>query len=230
MLSNEASQAPMMSMRESEREPQSIRQCDQPLPDYLLPGLRALFVGINPGLRSAAVGHHFAGRGNRFWKLLADAELIPEQISYTEDWRLLQWGFGLTNLVTRVTRSIQDLTRQDFQSGRARLLELVDQSRPGVIVLVGVSLHAAVFPSARSSKGASWRCDRWGRCEHRLAGTPVFVLPNPSGRNAHYPYDDMLSAYRALRRYLDEHLPPHDACLQLDFLRSANILRIVDHG
>src|SRR4029453_15688082 len=84
------------------------------LKDRIRPGVRVLFVGINPGIRSAATGHHFAGYSNRFWKLLYDARLVPEPIGYEDDRRLPEWGFGITNLIPRATPGIDTLTPGDY--------------------------------------------------------------------------------------------------------------------
>ena len=91
------------------------------LPDIIAPGLRVLFVGINPGLRSATVGHHYAGHANRFWRLVADAGLVPEPITWRDDARMSEWGFGLTNLVSRPTRGVGELTADDYAAGRRQL-------------------------------------------------------------------------------------------------------------
>src|SRR5687768_16423505 len=92
------------------------------LPDNIRPGVRVLFVGINPGTRSAAVGHHFAGYSNRFWKLLYESKLVPVPLSYGDDGRLPEWGFGITNLIGRPSRGIDELTQQDYAAGRRKLL------------------------------------------------------------------------------------------------------------
>jgi len=90
------------------------------LPDHLAPKLNILFVGINPGLRSAALGHHYAGPSNRFWKLLYDAKLVPERLTYQDDGRLPHWGLGLTNLVARPTAGLADLTARDLAGAAVR--------------------------------------------------------------------------------------------------------------
>src|SRR5919201_5952756 len=95
------------------------------LKDRIEPGVRVLFVGINPGVRSALTGHHFAGYSNRFWKLLYDAGLVPEVIDCTDDDRLPEWGFGITNIVARPTPGIDTLTPEEYVAGRARLLRKI---------------------------------------------------------------------------------------------------------
>src|ERR687895_1555914 len=92
------------------------------LRDRIAPNLRVLFVGINPGVRSAITGHHFAGHSNRFWKLLWDARLVPEPITYLDDDRLPEWGYGITNIVARATAGIDELTIEDYRAGAQRLL------------------------------------------------------------------------------------------------------------
>jgi TDG/mug DNA glycosylase family protein len=149
------------------------------LRDVVAPGLRLLFVGINPGLRSAAVGHHFAGPGNPFWRLLHAARLTPVLLTFAEDRRLLEFGLGVTNLCARSSRSADELTRAELRRGATRLRQKVARLRPAAVALVGISLYRVVFPDG-ISRGA-------GPKPERLAGAPVFVLPNPSGLNASFP-------------------------------------------
>ena len=139
--------------------------------------MRVLFVGINPSVRSAEIGHHFAGRGNRFWRLLHDAGLVPEPVDFTDDVRLPGWGFGLTNVVARPTPSMADLTPEEFRAGAARLRRRVARLRPSVVAMVGVTVYRALFPEARGAVPL-------GEVVGELAGAGVVVVPNPSGRNA----------------------------------------------
>ena len=99
------------------------RSAAGPLRDRIAPGVRVLFVGINPGLRSAATGHHFAGYSNRFWKLLHESGLVSEPITYEQDDRLPEWGFGITNIVPRATAGIDELRPEDYRAGAAALLQ-----------------------------------------------------------------------------------------------------------
>lgn len=160
------------------------------LPDRIKPGVRVLFVGINPGIRSAAIGHHFAGYSNRFWKLLYESKLVPEAIGPEEDVRLPEWGFGMTNLVARATPGIDTLRRDEYAAGTIVLRRKIRRFRPAVVALIGVSLYRAIF----GIKGPIIL----GRQEETFEGAEVFVLPNPSGRNANYSHAEMLSAFRAL--------------------------------
>ena len=153
-----------------------------------------LFVGINPGIRSADTGHHFAGYSNRFWKLLFESALVPEPIDWRSDDRLPDWGFGITNLVARDTPGIDTLTREEREAGVALLRAKVRRYRPELVVLVGVTLYRWIF----GVKGAVTP----GPQRLTFEDAAVFVLPNPSGRNANFTYAEMLAAFRKLRRRL----------------------------
>jgi TDG/mug DNA glycosylase family protein len=166
------------------------RLCDRP---------KILFVGINPSLRSAEVGHHFAGPGNPFWRLLHRSKLVPEPLTYEDDVRLPALALALTNIVPRATREASELSRAEFVAGRAALAQLIRRVRPEVVAFVGTTVYRAFF-GARVSGGA-------GPKPERIDGARVFVLPNPSGRNAVYPgFEDKLVWFRRLRRFVDR--PP----------------------
>jgi len=160
------------------------------LKDRIKPGVRVLFVGINPGIRSAETGHHFAGYSNRFWKLLYDARLVPEPVDFRSDDRLPEWGFGITNLVARETPGMNTLSRDECLAGAVVLRRKVKRYKPQIVALVGVSVYRWLF----AAKGAV----TLGLQRETLEGSQVFVLPNPSGRNANYSYAEMLTAFRAL--------------------------------
>ena len=166
------------------------------LPDHIEPGARVLFVGINPGLRSAAVGHHFAGHSNRFWKLMHESGLLPDRLTHEDDARLPRYGYGITNLVRRATPGIDSLRAEEYTRGRRALLARIRRHRPEVVALVGVTIYRALFPGAKIGHP--------GLRRERLAGSAVFVLPNPSGRNATLSYAAMLAAFRGLKRYLEK--------------------------
>ena len=155
-----------------------------------------LFVGINPGVRSALTGHHFAGFSNRFWKLLFESGLVAERLTFLDDDRLPEYGYGITNIVARPTRSIDELRPADYVEGRVRLRNKVRRRRPDLVALVGVTVYRAMFPGRRGAVTI-------GLQEERIGGASVFVLPNPSGRNAHYPYADMLRGFSLMREHLD---------------------------
>jgi TDG/mug DNA glycosylase family protein len=141
-----------------------------------------LFVGINPGTTSGKVGHHFAGPGNPFWKLLHAAGLTPIELRASDDQRLAEFGHALTNLVARTTKTAAELSRKELARGRAVLVAKVRAMQPGVIALVGVTLYPVVF----ELKG-KLAVPGPGPKPERLEGARVFVLPNPSGLNASFP-------------------------------------------
>jgi len=173
-----------------------------PLPDHLANGLRALFVGINPGLRSAETGHHYAGPANRFWSVLHQSGLMPEPWGYERDADLLRLGFGLTNIVARPTRGVGDLQSRDFDRGRQELRAKVRQYKPGAVVFVGLTVFDQYFGAA-AGRAAAAAGRRTGAQREQIEGCPVFVVPNPSGRNAHWTAPAMVRAYAELRQWLD---------------------------
>jgi double-stranded uracil-DNA glycosylase len=163
------------------------------LPDRVQPPLRVLFVGINPGMRSASLGHHFAGYSTRFWKLLYGAGLVPQPIGYEDDGRLPEWGYGLTNLVARPTPGIDSLAPAEYLAGLRILRRKVRRWRPDVVALLGVTLYRLIAPEKLPTPfPIGWQASLF-------EGARLSVLPNPSGRNAHYSYAQMLAAYRSLR-------------------------------
>ena len=180
------------------------------LTDRIKPDLRVLFVGINPGVRSAITGHHFAGYSNRFWKLLWDSRLVPEPIAYDDDRRLLEWDFGVTNLIARPSPGIDDLAPAEYLDGWHILERKIKKYRPRIVALVGVTLYRVIQPLVAED------ADRTTRARARTAplttglrpetihGARLYVLPNPSGRNANFTYDEMLRAFRGLRRATEE--------------------------
>ena len=183
--------------------------------------MRVLLVGINPGVRSAAIGHHFAGYSNRFWKLLHESGLVSERIGPNDDARLPEWGLGVTNLIARMTPGIDTLRPDEYVAGLRTLRRKVRRWKPAIVAFVGVSLYRAIFarkaPAARA-RTASLRAPQRERAgvgprEHRrtpvtlgpqpetFEGARVFVLPNPSGRNANFTYAEMLAAFKALEAF-----------------------------
>jgi TDG/mug DNA glycosylase family protein len=163
------------------------------LKDRIAPGVRVLLVGINPGIRSATIGHHFAGYSNRFWKLLYESRLVPEPIQSEQDGRLPEWGFGITNLIARATPGIDTLSRDEYLTGERLLRRKVRRLKPEVVAFIGVTLFRSVF-GIRAKERVTL-----GPRNERFEGARVFVLPNPSGRNANFSYAEMLAAFRALK-------------------------------
>ncbi len=164
------------------------------LRDVLTHHPRVLFVGINPSLRSEQVGHHFAGPGNPFWRLLFAARIVPEQLTYEDDAKLAQYGLALTNLCARATRSAAELERDEIQRGKNELLQKIAGVQPAVVALVGATIYR-YFSRDRAAYGV-------GPKTETLHGARVFVLPNPSGLNANFPgFRDKLVWFEQLREF-----------------------------
>ncbi len=161
----------------------------QPLPDLLAPGLRVLLAGINPSVRSAETGHHFARPGNRFWPALHLAGITPRRLLPAEQGELLALGVGLTNLCARPTARADELTPGELLAGALALEQRVLELRPGLVAVVGLTAYRAAF--ARPGAAA-------GRQRERLGGRPLWVLPNPSGRNAHHRLEELARGYAAM--------------------------------
>jgi double-stranded uracil-DNA glycosylase len=184
-------------LRRSRNAPETLPA----LRDRIRPGVRVLFVGINPGVRSALTGHHFAGFSNRFWKLLFRSGLVSEPVTYVDDDRLAEWGYGITNVVARATRGIDELRPEEYAAGRLRLRAKVRRYKPAVVAFVGLTVYRAMFPQRQGPVVM-------GLQHERLGQTSVFVVPNTSGRNAHYSFDQMLAAFDALRRHVETSSAP----------------------
>ena len=165
------------------------------LRDRIKPGVQVVFVGINPGVRSALTGHHFAGFSNRFWKLLFESRLVPDRVTYEDDDRLHEWGYGITNIVARATPGIDTLRPDEYVGGRGQLLAKVRKYKPRVVALVGVTVFRSMFPEHKGPVPL-------GLQRETLGDSAVFVLPNPSGRNANFSYTEMLAAFKSLKRFV----------------------------
>jgi TDG/mug DNA glycosylase family protein len=164
------------------------------VPDVIAPGLRLLFCGINPSLYSAAVGHHFARPGNRFWPALHGGGFSDRLLSPFEDGRLLERGLGITNVVDQATATADELTAAELVSGALQLGRKVKRYRPACVAFLGVTAYRTAFARPRAFLG---------RQEERLAGAAVWVLPNPSGLNAHYRVADLARLFAELRRAVE---------------------------
>lgn len=170
------------------------------LEDVLVDRPRALFVGINPSLRSGEAGHHFASPGNPFWRLLFAAGLVPRLLRPEEDRRLADYGFALVNLCTRPTRAASELRPAELAAGVVRLTRVVERLQPEIVAFVGLSIYQLYF--RRKESGGP------GAKPELLAGARVFALPNPSGLNASFPgFESKLVWYCRLREAL-EGAPP----------------------
>jgi TDG/mug DNA glycosylase family protein len=158
------------------------------LPDPGQP-FRVLFSGINPGLYSAATGWHFARPGNRFWPALHLSGFTPRQLSPSEQHLLRGYGLGITNVVPRATAQAAELTADELRAGGERLAALVSDRRPSVLAIAGVTAYRIAFGRPKASIG---------RQDEPLGGARVWILPNPSGLNAHYTLPRLAEAFREL--------------------------------
>ena len=160
------------------------------IPDVLGPDLDVVFVGINPGLWSGAVGHHFARPGNRFWKALYGSGFTDRLLSPFEDASLLYANLGVTNLVARTTARADELSADEIRRGAVELEERLAPLRPRFVALLGIGVYRTGFGRRDAALGLQ---------EQDLGGSRLWVLPNPSGLNAHHQLDDLTDRFRALR-------------------------------
>jgi double-stranded uracil-DNA glycosylase len=161
------------------------------LRDVIAPGLKVLFVGINPGLYSAATGFHFARPGNRFWPALHAAGFTPWRFDPSENRRLLKLGYGLSNLVNRGTAAADELSPDELVAGGRRLAAKVRRYRPRAVAFVGLGAYRTAFGRPKATLGLQ---------PEPLEGAEVWLLPSPSGLNANHQLPDLVKLFRALRR------------------------------
>jgi TDG/mug DNA glycosylase family protein len=165
------------------------------VPDVIAPGLKVLFCGINPGLYTAAIGHHFGRPGNRFWPTLHAAGFTPRLFDPSEELELLPLGLGITNVVARATAAADELTERELVAGGRILLAKVREYRPRYLAVLGISAYRTAFAQPKAVVGLQ---------RDRIAETRVWVLPNPSGLNAHYQGKELAKVFRALRKAVQE--------------------------
>ena len=163
---------------------------DKTIRDVIAPGLHVLFCGINPGLYSGATGHHFARPGNRFWPTLHRAGFTPRLLVPAEQRELLLLGYGITNLVARTTATADELTSDELLAGWKRLESKVKRYRPRILAVLGIGAYRTAFQEPKAVLGLQTRS---------IAKAAVWVLPNPSGLNAHYQLADLAAYFRSLR-------------------------------
>jgi TDG/mug DNA glycosylase family protein len=161
----------------------------------MAPGLDVVFCGINPGLYSAAVGYHFARPGNRFWPVLHGAGFTERRLDPSEQLLLLESRCGITNLVARTTAAASELDDEEMRDGAASLEERMHEYRPRVLAVLGIGAYRAGFGVKKAAVGRQDRC---------LGETEIWVLPNPSGLNAHYQLPELIRLFSELREALGE--------------------------
>jgi TDG/mug DNA glycosylase family protein len=158
------------------------------------PGLLMLFVGINPGLRSAEIGHHFARPGNRFYPALYAAGITPRRLDPREDGDLPEYGIGITNIASRPTRDAAQLSREELRAGAAELEATVAEFQPRLVAPLGLVAYRAAFENPKATLGLQ---------PDSIGGRPVWTLPNPSGLNAHYKPADFARLFADARAYAE---------------------------
>jgi TDG/mug DNA glycosylase family protein len=168
-----------------------LKAVNKTVPDVIAPGLRVLFCGINPGLYTAAVGHHFARPGNRFWPALHASGFTDRELSPYEERALLQDGFGITNIVARATARADELSEAELLEGRKKLAAKARRFEPRIIAVLGIG----AFRRAFQLPGASL-----GRQVETLGSSILWLLPNPSGLNAHHQPSTLAAYFRELHR------------------------------
>jgi TDG/mug DNA glycosylase family protein len=161
------------------------------IPDVIASALRVLFVGINPGLYSGATGRHFARPGNRFWPTIHRAGFTPRLLAPDEPEDLLALGIGITNIVNRTTATAAELSRDELIAGGGRLRETVAQYRPEVVAVLGVTAYRTAFERPNAAVG---------RQGERIGDADLWVLPNPSGLNAHYQLPELIRLFEQFRQ------------------------------
>ncbi|MDQ4057904.1 MAG: G/U mismatch-specific DNA glycosylase [Actinomycetota bacterium] len=182
-----------MTRRPSHAELEAAR--DKTVPDVIAPNLSVLFCGFNPGLYSGATGHHFARPGNRFWPTLHRSGFTPRRLAPSEERELLDYDLGITNIVERCTARASELDAGELRAGGARLIEKLREFKPGVVAILGVTAVRVAFDAPNAKVGPQ---------TDALGGAKMWVLPNPSGLNAHYQIDDLVREFKALRRAAGE--------------------------
>lgn len=161
------------------------------LPDILEADLEIIFVGINPGTYSAETGHYYARSTNLFWPMLYESGLVPRPLKPQEDWKLVRFGIGLTDVVKRSSDSSSDLARVEFDAGAIVVRNKISMYRPGIVCFNGLTAFKAVFGR---SEGPGAKPDRIGESR-------IFVVPSTSRRNAAYPREQVLFWFKELKRF-----------------------------
>lgn len=160
------------------------------VPDVIAPGLRVLFCGINPGLYTAAIGHHYGRPGNRFWPALHGAGFTPRLFAPWDEHELLPLGIGLTNMVSRTTATAAELSPEEYVAGGVRLTALVTEYQPRVVAFLGMGSYRTAFGRPKATLGLQ---------PEQLAQSAIWLLPSPSGLNANHQLSDLVALLRDLR-------------------------------
>ena len=192
---NRGNLCPIMSTHRKPTREELLAAAGKTVPDVIAYGLKVLFCGINPGLYSAATGHHFARPGNRFWPTLYNAGFTERLLSPAEESELLKHGYGITNLVERATATAAELSAEEFVRGGERLAAKASRYGPKYVAILGVSAYRTAFNLPKAGLG---------RQSERVGDSVIWVLPNPSGLNAHYQPKDLAHLFLELKATVEE--------------------------
>ena len=162
--------------------------------DVIASDLKVLFCGINPGLYSGLTGHHFAKPGNRFWKTLHLSGFTNRQLLPSEELELLENGFGITNVIRRATATAEELMKEEYVAGGKLLIEKIEKFEPKYLAVLGIGAFRTAFDQPKAGLGLQ---------NEKIGKTRVWVLPNPSGLNAHYQLNDLVNVYSELRQTVE---------------------------
>jgi TDG/mug DNA glycosylase family protein len=168
---------------------------DQPVPDLVAPDLKVLFVGINPSLWSAVINHHFGNPANRLWPVLHQAGFTPRRFLPIDAPELLGLGYGITNMVNRATATAAEIRDDELRAGAPRLQETVATWHPGIVAFLGLQAYRVGFRKPKAAVGPQ---------PDIIEGARVWLLPNPSGLNAHYQLPDLIRLYTELRDAVED--------------------------
>jgi TDG/mug DNA glycosylase family protein len=168
-----------------------LKAGDRTTPDLIAPNLKVLFCGINPGLYSAATGHNFARPGNRFWKVLHRADFTPHKFHPSEERELLPLGYGITNFCRRTTASAAELSKEELIAGGGELVKRVEKYQPQFLAILGIGAYRTAFARPKAKMGLQ---------DEKIGDTKVWILPSPSGLNAHYQLPDLIELFAELRQ------------------------------
>jgi TDG/mug DNA glycosylase family protein len=170
--------------------------------DRIAPGLKILFCGINPGLYSAATGHHFARPGNRFWPAMYAGGFTPRLLAPFEEDQLLQWGYGLTNIVARTTVRADELSKDELIAGARSLERKVRRYKPRIVTVLGLGAYRTGFARPKAKLGLQ---------DHQIGKTLVWLLPGPSGLNAHFTPKGLAKVFKEFKEWSDGYLRDESA-------------------
>ena len=171
-----------------------LAAANKSIPDVIQPDLRILFCGINPGLYSAAIQHHFGRPGNRFWPTLHRAGFTPRQFTPYEERELLPLGYGITNVVERSSARADELSGEELLAGGERLRQRVIDYRPKVLAVLGITAYRGAFLQPKAQMGLQ---------SETIGTTKIWVLPNPSGLNAHHTLASLADLFRQLNHFVN---------------------------